>query len=95
MAGERQGAIGEDGRELWLRGQQGRDVVRVQTDNQPVRHHGSPTLADARVLHRPFEPAQHDDRPDPRPEQSSRLAFEEPFQESLDRGEGSHVGGGV
>ena len=35
------------------------------------------------------------DGPDCRPEQPRRLALEEPFEEALDGGKGSHVGGGV
>jgi len=52
-------------------------------------------VADPLTLHRPLEPALHLDRSDRRPEQPRGLALEEPFEESLDGGKGSHVGGGV
>src|SRR3954447_18800459 len=60
-----------------------------------MRNDRPAALARSIAFHGPLEPALDLDRPDRGPEQPRGLALEEPFEKALDRGKGSHVGGGV
>jgi len=71
------------------------EVVRGQPDGEAVRDDRPLAVANAVRLHRPLEAPLHLDGPQPSSEEPGGLALEEPLEEPLDGGKGSHVGGGV
>ena len=93
--GERERAVGEGCGESGRRGSEGGEIAGMKADDKVVGNDCPGAVADPIALHRSLEPAQNLDRPDCRSEQQRGLALEEPFEEALDGGKGSHVGGGV
>ena len=94
-SGEGEGAVGQPRREVGHCGPERREIVRLQADREAVRHDRSSAVAGQALFHGPLEPPLNLDRADRRSEQPRGLALEEPFEEVLDGGKGSHVGGGV
>ena len=89
-AGEHESGIGELARERVLHFGEPLEVVRVQADDEAVRHEGPIGRGQPFGLHRPLDPALQLHGLHPGAEQTSRRALEEAFEEPLDGGQRRH-----
>ena len=89
-ARERQRAVGEFSRERPLMSPKPGEIVRVEVDDEPVRDECPVRGRQPFRLHRALDPPLELDRLESGPEEPSRRALEESFEEPLDGGERRH-----
>ena len=85
--GEGQGAVGQLGRERRLHLAERRQVVRVEADDEAVRHERAIGRGQALRLHRALDPPLQLDGLQAGSEQASGWSLEEAFEEPLDGGQ--------
>jgi len=88
--GER--AVGEIRGEGRCGGSERGEVVGRQPDGEPMRHECPRAVANPGALHRTLEPDLDLDRANGRLEEPRCLALEQPLEEPLHGGQGSHSG---